>query len=75
MRVLYNQMNLKIDRVLPYPPSLADPYIFTFIPSLQALLLYPPPPVQDKQEEPAKKKFGFKANSNAAPAMEEVFIF
>lgn len=68
-------MNLKIDRVLPYPPSLAEPYIFTFLPSLQALLLYPPPPPQEKQEEPSKKKFAFKANSNAAPAVEEVFIF
>lgn len=68
-------MNLKIDRVLPYPPSLAEPYILAFLPAQQALLLYPPPPQQEKQEEPNKKKFTFKANSNAAPTVEEVFIF
>lgn len=39
-------MNLKIDRVLPYPPSVVEPYIFTYLPSLDALLVYFSPPPQ-----------------------------
>lgn len=44
-------MNLKIDRLLPYPPPITQPYFFTFVPSLQALILYPSaPPLQEKPE-------------------------
>ena len=68
-------MNLKIDRILPYPPVIAEPFIFTYLPQLEALLLYPPPPQVEKVEEPNKKKFTFKGNSNAAPAVEEVYIY
>jgi len=68
-------MNLKIDQVLPNPPSLNEPYLFTFVPILQSLLLYPTPAVQEKPEKKNKKKFAFKGNSNAAPTVEPVYIF
>lgn len=29
-----SKMNLKIDRILPYPPVVAEPYIFTYLPQL-----------------------------------------
>lgn len=68
-------MNLKIDQVLPSPPSLNEPYIFTFVPLLQSLLVYPTPAVQEKPEEGNKKKFAFKGANNAAPTVEPIYLF
>lgn len=63
-------MNLKIEKKLPHPPSVAEPYLLAYLPSFRALILYPPPPQLEKQEEPSKKKFAFKASNSSAPSVE-----
>ena len=69
-------MNLKIDKLRPYPPEISPPYQLNYVevPAPSLLLYAPPPSPLQKPEEP-KKKFAFKASSQPTVTVEPIHIF
>ena len=68
-------MNLNINRELPSPPHLNQPYLLSSLNSEEnCLLVYSPLPPSQKVEEPNKKKFTFKPKE-IVNTSEPVHIF